>query len=299
MTQKLTESNISECQAKFNLSYHVPFAHWCQEMIGFEGKDVLEVGGSLPKEFVLDYLNVKSWSALEAPDFEVYLDRVASAAEGSKLGKVDYSAFGFTERELSNYNFFAGYIEELPPAYYQKYDLIFSIAAFEHIHKFPLALEKMFLALKPGGQLFSIFTPIWSAHDGHHLPPITEPNQGKTFNFQNSPIPPWGHLLMRPPELCRYLYQHTDKETADAITHYVYNSPHINRFFTEDYVEFINQSSFIVKRLEPIGLRKIENNTQQTLEKLYPGRTQFANNGILAILEKPQKEKPDIIILGY
>jgi len=292
MTQKLTESNISECQAKFNLSYHVPFAHLCQEIIGFEGKDVLEVGGSLPKEFVLDYLNVKSWSALEAPDFEVYLDKVASAAEGSKLGKVDYSAFGFTERELSNYNFFAGYIEELPPAYYQKYDLIFSIAAFEHIHKFPLALEKMFLALKPGGQLFSIFAPIWSAHDGHHLPPITEPNQGKTFNFQNSPIPPWGHLLMRPPELCRYLYQHTDKETSDAITHYVYNSPHINRFFTEDYVEFINQSSFIVKRLEPIGLIKIEKTTQETLEKLYPGRTQFANNGILAILDKPQKEKP-------
>jgi len=298
MTQKLTESNISECQAKFNLSYHVPFAHWCQQLVGFEGKDVLEVGGSLPKEFVLDYLNVKSWPALEAPDFEVYLDRVASAAEGSKLGKVDYSAFGFTERELSNYNFFAGYIEELPPAYYQKYDLIFSIAAFEHIHKFPLPLEKMFLALKPGGQLFSIFTPIWSAHDGHHLPPITEPNQGKTFNFQNSPIPPWGHLLMRPPELCRYLYQHTDKETADAITHYVYNSPHINRFFTEDYVEFINQSSFKVKRLEPIGLSKIENNTQQTLEKLYPGRSQFANNGILAILEKHPKQKQTSLFLA-
>ncbi|WP_333335946.1 methyltransferase domain-containing protein [Microcoleus sp. BROC3] len=264
-------------------------------MIGFEGKDVLEVGGSLPKEFVLDYLNVKSWSALEAPDFEVYLDRGASEREGSKLGKVDYSAFGFTERELSNYNFFAGYIEELPPAYYQKYDLIFSIAAFEHIHKFPLALEKMFLALKPGGQLFSIFTPVWSAHDGHYLPPITEPNQGKTFNFQNSPIPPWGHLLMRPPELGRYLYQHTDKETADAITHYVYNSPHINRFFTEDYVEFINQSSFIVKRLEAIGLIPIEKNTQETLEKLYPGRTQFANNGILAVLEKPENKKKENI----
>jgi glycosyltransferase involved in cell wall biosynthesis/SAM-dependent methyltransferase len=288
MTRKLTESNISECQAKFNLSYHVPFAHLCQQLVGFEGKDVLEVGGSLPKEFVLDYLNVKSWSALEAPDFEVYLDRVASAAEGSNLGKVDYSAFGFTDRELVDYNFFAGYIEELPPAYYQKYDLIFSIAAFEHIHKFPLALEKMFLALKPGGQLFSLFSPIWSAHDGHHLPPITEPNQGRTFNFQNSPIPPWGHLLMRPPELCRYLYEHTDKETADAIVYHVYNSPHINRFFTEDYVGFINQSSFIVKRLEPVGQIQIQKNTQENLEKLYPGRTQFTNNGILAVLEKPE-----------
>ena len=291
MTQKLTESNISECQFKFNLSYHVPFAYWCQQLVGFEDKDVLEVGGSLPEEFVLTYLRVKSWTALESPDFEVYLDRVASAAEGSKLGKVDYSIFGFTDRELSNYNFLAGYIEELPPAYYRKYDLIFSIAAFEHIHKFPLALEKMFLALKPGGELFSVFTPIWSAHDGHHLPPITEPNNGRTFNFQNSPIPPWGHLLMRPPELCRYLYQYTDKETADSIVYYVYNSPHINRFFTEDYVKFIDQSSFKVKRLEPIGIINIKKSIQENLEHLYPERIQFANNGILAILEKPQEER--------
>ncbi len=66
----LTESNIAECQAKFHLSYHVTFARICQDLVGFEGKDVLEVGGSLPPEFVFDYLHVKSWSAIETPDYE-------------------------------------------------------------------------------------------------------------------------------------------------------------------------------------------------------------------------------------
>ena len=277
MNKKLTEFNISECQAKFNLSYHILFAYWCQQLVGFEGKDVLEVGGSLPKEFVLDYLKVKSWSAIESPDYEVSLKEVGSSSQGSNLYNVDdYALLKFSNKNLLNYNFFAANIEDLPTDYHQKYDLIFSIAAFEHIHKFPIALEKMFLALKPKGQLFAVFSPIWSAHDGHHLPPIIESQQGRTFDFHDSPIPPWGHLLMKPPELCHYLYQFTNKKTADLITYYVYNSNHINRFFTEDYIEFINQSPFKIERIDLIGLVNVQKETQKKLEKLYPGRKQFS-----------------------
>ena len=287
--KKLIQSNIEECQAKFNLSYHVNFTHLCEQLVGFADKDVLEVGGSLPKEFVFDYLNVKSWTALESPEYENSIKEVSDCSLASSLGKItDYSNLRFDnkEKELGNYNFYAENIEDLPSNYYNKYDLIFSISVFEHIHKFPAALEKMFLALKPGGQLFAVFSPIWSTHDGHHLPLMTD-LQDRSFDFHNSPIPPWGHLLMKPAELCGYLYQFTDKKTADLITYYVYNSPHINRFFTEDYVEFINQSLFSVQKVEAIGLCEIDQVTQKTLEKLYPGRTQFANNGILAVLEKP------------
>ena len=42
----LKQEQIQECQSKFNLSYHVNFAHICQQLVGFENKDVLEVGGS-------------------------------------------------------------------------------------------------------------------------------------------------------------------------------------------------------------------------------------------------------------
>ncbi len=287
MNKRLTETNISECQAKFNLSYHVPYAYTCQQLIGFEGKDVLEVGGSLPKNFVLDYLNVKSWSAIETPDYEAALKEVGGLShEGTIIPNVnDVSKFGFHNRALEDYNFFLENVEDIPSEYYNKYDLIFSIAAFEHIQKFPIALEKMFFALKPGGQLFSMFSPIWSARDGHHLPNITD-KQGTTFNFGNSPIPPWGHLLMKPAEMCRYLYKFTDKDTANLIVYYVYNSPHINRFFTEDYIEFINESLFSVSRLDLTFPAIIEKETQLALEKLYPGRTKFENNGILLILEK-------------
>jgi tetratricopeptide (TPR) repeat protein len=287
MSKRLTESNISECQAKFNLSYHISYAHVCQQLVGFEGKDVLEVGGSLPTEFVIDYLNVKSWSAIETPDYETALKEVGGLThKGTVIRDInDYSSLGFKNRELSQYNLFLENIENLPPAYYGKYDLIFLIAAFEHIQKFPQALERMFLALKPGGQLFSMFSPIWSAPDGHHLPNITD-QEGNSFNFGNSPIPPWGHLLMRPTDLAQYLYQVTDKETAYLIVYYVYNSPHINRFFTEDYVDFINQSSFTVKKLDLTFPATIDQETQLTLEKLHPGRKNFQNNGILAILEK-------------
>ena len=289
--KKLTQSNISECQAKFNLSYHVNFAHWCEQLVGFADKDVLEVGGSLPKEFVFDYLNSKSWTALESPEYEESIKEVSDSSLASSLSKItDYSSLRFDKnKEIGKYNFFAENIEDLPSNYYDKYDLIFSISVFEHLHKFPAALEKMFLALKPGGQLFAVFSPIWSAHDGHHLPLMTD-SQGRTFDFHNSPIPPWGHLFMKPAELCRYLYQFTDKKTADLITYYVHNSPNINRFFTEDYVEFINQSLFSVQKVDGIGLCPIDEVTQKTLEKLYPGRTQFANNGILAVLNKPQND---------
>ncbi len=287
MNKRLTESNFSECQTKFNLRYHVPFAYWCQELVGFEGKDVLEVGGSLPKEFVLDYLHVKSWSAIETPDYDLALQEVGGSHHPSTIRNRNNSSQNMTfyNRKLGKYNLFLENIENLPSDYYEKFDLIFSIAAFEHIQKFPAALDKMFLALKPSGKLFSIFSPIWSAINGHHLPKITD-RQGRVFDYHDSPIPPWGHLLMRPSELCNSLYQVTDKSTANLITYYVYNSPQINRFFTEDYIDFFGNSSFYIEQLELIFADKISKNIQEKLQWLYPGRKHFANNGILAILDK-------------
>lgn len=288
MTTKLTEAAIAECQSLFNLSYHVPFAYRCQQMVGFENKHVLEVGGSLPRDFVFNYLRVRSWSAIESPDYESFLQDVKGTPhEGSVIHQQDnFSQLGFSDRKLEEYALFFAYIEDLPETHYEKYDLIFSLSAFEHIQKFPKALEKMYRALKPSGQLFSMFSPIWSAHDGHHLPNVID-QQGREFNFyKNNPIPPWGHLLMRPPELCQYLYQITDKETADLMTYYVYNSPQINRFFTEDYIAYFQQSKFNIQHIDLTFNAQIQPETQKTLERLYPGRSHFSNNGLLVILEK-------------
>jgi len=290
----LSETNIAECQSKFNLSYHVNFAYQCQQTIGFAGKDVLEVGGSLPEEFVLDYLQVRSWSAIETPEYDESLADVGgSPHQGTAFKDIirtDRASLGFQNRTLDRYNLFLGKVEELPREYFQKYDLVFSIAAFEHIHKLPQALEKMYAALKPGGKLFSMFSPIWSAYDGHHLPAITDKNGTQMTRAQNCPIPPWGHLTMRPPDLSRYLYRSLDRETADTIVYYVYNCDHINRFFSEDYINFIEQSPFRSLQVQPIFSSPLSPEMQQQLERLYPGRSQFSNNGFRVILERPLEE---------
>jgi SAM-dependent methyltransferase len=287
----LTQEQIQECQSKFNLSYHVNFAHICQELVGFENKDVLEVGGSLPHDFVFNYLGVKSWTGIETPDYEKSLQKTGGITHTGTIIKdiENISDYKFNSNPQGRYNFYLENIEDLPEEHYNQYDLIFSIATFEHIHKLPLALDKMFLALKPGGKLFSMFSPIWSAYDGHHLPNLVD-RQGRKFHFGDSPIPPWGHLLMSPPEMYSHLCQFTDKETANLMVYCIYHSPHINRLFTEDYLAYINQTCFTIDKIDLIFTNLIDSERKSKLEQFYPGRKYFQNNGILLIGSK-QEEK--------
>ena len=150
----------------------------------------------------------------------------------------------------------------------------------------PTALHRMYFALKPGGALFAYIGPVWSAHDGHHLPPIRN-KWGTVMDFHHSPIPPWGHLLMRPPQLYAHLHRHTDSEAAARIVNLVYHSDLINRLFTEDYVAFFNESRFDVKEITLASPANIPEDVQKRLEALYPGRKHFRNNGIIAVLQRP------------
>ena len=283
----LKPDQIKECQSKFNLSYHVNYANICQDLVGFENLDVLEVGGSLPPDFVFDYLGAKSWTAIETPS---YAESLAQASGLTHKGTIIPNIENATELKFRNhqnqrYSFYLENIEDLPEEYFEQFDLIFSIATFEHIHQLSAALEKMFRSLRPGGKLFSMFSPLWSAHDGHHLPEISD-RSGQQFNFGKSPIPPWGHLLMTRSEMAEYLYDRTDKETADKIVYFVYQSDHINRYFTEDYQAVINSSPFQTLRLDLTFHTYITNDIDKQLRYLYPRHKHFSNNGILLILEK-------------
>lgn len=177
----LRQEQIPEYKSKFNLSYHVDYVKICQDLVGFENKDVLEVGGSLPPNFVFDYLGVKSWTGIETPDYQQSLRETGGLThQGTIIKEIkNIEDFKYQNKQQEKYNLYLENIEDLPENFYNQYDLIFSIATFEHIHKLPLALDKMFYALKEGGKLFSMFYPIWSAHDGHHLPKIKDENRTK------------------------------------------------------------------------------------------------------------------------
>ena len=51
----------------YQLSYQLNYAIECDQLCGFAGKRVLEVGGCLPKELVIDHLGARQWLTID-PD---------------------------------------------------------------------------------------------------------------------------------------------------------------------------------------------------------------------------------------
>lgn len=284
--EALGAEQVKKLQEEFGLSYHIEYAALAERLVGFTGKRVLEVGGSLPERLVLDRLRAAQWTALE--EMEYWAETLSTghvlgtppAESGSKLRFSDV-----TPSAMQPYNLFYGRIEELPTALESQFDLVFSIAAFEHIARLPLALEKMRRALKPGGKLFTLFAPIWSSYNGHHLPEVVD-RAGKHWSFGNSPVPPWGHLIFRPAELLDLLSEKCDVETAREIVYFVYSSPHINRFFLDDYLEIVSRSGFGILQATPVFEMQVPESVQQQLEARYPGRRDFGHNGLLLVLEQ-------------
>ena len=280
----LTQDQIPALQQRFGLTYHLPYLFQGETMVGFQGMDVLEVGGSLPRELVMDILGANRWVSLEAMR---YWDEVGVGGGGTRPTEdlsrriQDISTFA----DLQPHTLLEGLVEDLPACMENSFDRIFSIACFEHIHTLGLALEKMHASLKPGGKLFTMFSPIWSAHDGHHLPNMTDAN-GKFWSAGKSPVPPWAHLLFSPAQMEAHLLTKTDRRTASQMIYNIYHNQHINRLFTEDYIEYIRQSPFEAENIQLTFPANIPPNIQQALEAQHPRKKHFANNGLLLVLAK-------------
>ncbi len=253
-------------------------------MVGLKGHKVLEVGGSLPRELVLDVLGAEQWVGLEAMR---YWDEVGEGGGGTRpTGDLSCRIQAIQNAEdMGRYALLEGLVEDLPTSLEGSFDRVFSIACFEHVHTLGLALEKIYSALKPGGKLFTMFSPIWSAHDGHHLPNMIDAN-GKQWSAGKSPVPPWAHILFTPAQMEKHLLTLTDRRTASQMIFNIYHNQHINRLFTENYIEYVQQSPFTVEQLQLTFPAKIPENIQKALEVRHPGKKHFANNGLLIILKK-------------
>lgn len=282
----MNEAYIDTLKHKFNLTYHISYLLFGDQKIGLTGKKVLEVGGSLPAGLVIGELQAEQWISLEEVDY--WTESLSTGNLQGTPPELEGERRPFSRAEpaqLQNHGVLFGRIEELPRALAGHFDCVFSIACFEHIARLPQALEKMHQALRPGGKLFTIFGPLWSSFNGHHLPEIKD-RAGNQWNFSNAPIPPWGHLTLRPMELFDLLCTRTDTETAREIVYFVYSSPHINRFFLDDYLEMARRSSFKVLEMTPIFPATIDPGLQLKLETMYPGRTNFDHSSLMMVLEK-------------
>ncbi len=263
--------------------YHLFNLENAERAVGIRGQRVLEVGGNLPREMVIDMFGAKQWIGVE--DFSHY-------DETSELGNVLRPTNVLVKlaeapdpAELPNYALASGKIEELPSTFEGKFDRIFSIACFEHITTLGFSLEKMWLALAPGGMLYSYFAPIWPSPIGHHLPRITD-SSGKTFSFTSSPIDPWAHLVMTPPEMFHHLRSHTDIKTASVMTFYIYNSSFINRLFVEDYEHFFRASKFSILHTQNIQTIEMPKGVEKILRARNPPYKIFNSSGMLVVLKR-------------
>ena len=192
----------------------------CQQFVPLRGLDVLEVGGALPASLVIDHLGCNSWTAIEAPSY----DEELGAANQFHRNDQDRE---YQQKHASSYRHLYLDIEAIPEEHFEQYDLIFSIACFEHINRLPQALRVMHRCLKPGGRLFTMHSPIWSAYDGiifpltcHH---VSNSQEIKNFQF----FGPWEHLLLKRCEAYKVLKQRFDSEFAEEVIYYAYNSDHI------------------------------------------------------------------------
>lgn len=270
--------NEQELSLKFKLDGHqIPYLLKAHELVNLEGKHVLEVGGCIPQELALTELGAKQWIANEYLD---YWSEIGSPLPTKDIFPISKSIY---QKHLA-YAILTGAIEDVPESYFNKFDVVLSIAAFEHIGKFPEAIEKMYRTLKRGGKLISIFAPLWSSHDGHHLPSVYD-ESGDEYSFSNNPLPPWGHLTMSRAEMYEHLTRKHSREFSQRVIYYVLNSNHINRYFFNDYEKIINESKFSRKSITPIFPREIPPEIQNDLHRRY-GPQDFVHNGMLVILEK-------------
>jgi len=171
------------------------------------------------------------------------------------------------------------------------FDLIVSSSAFEHIHELDRALAEMFRILKSGGYLFSHFGPIWSTSYGHHLWLMED---GRLYNYWNTPLPPYCHLLMPPAALAQHCRKRYGERLGPRISDYVYNSPEQNRLFYEDYERVVAASAFEVCVFKgydhaELAARYLPENLPDVLDNLkrkFPGRSHFGYDGITLLLRK-------------
>jgi SAM-dependent methyltransferase len=236
--------SLEELRERFGLTYHVTYLDRAAREGFVRGQRVLEIGGSLPEGLVIGHYEATSWTAVDyrsayssalaggttvAPQVEVLREHSSPAAEGAHA-------------------MFDGDAASLPSSFETAFDVVFSLATFEHIGDVPKALERIYAVLRPGGHLVAQIGPVWSGLRGHHVFPghlahLAPDYAQKTGDLFDRMIP-WQHLIMGPPEMRAWLTHRYGAGYAEACVDWIYESPRINRLYFEDYRTLFEDAGF-------------------------------------------------------
>jgi SAM-dependent methyltransferase len=132
----------------------------------------------------------------------------------------------------------------LPQAFAEAFDVVISIATFEHIADLSKALREMHRVLKPSGVLLAQVGPLWSGWRGHDLFPGHLDRDHRKSDDLLQRLIPWQHLLMEPDDLYRWVASLHGAEFAGRFVPWVYDSPRLNRLFYDEYRELFDRVPF-------------------------------------------------------
>lgn len=238
---------------------------WVQEaldlgerLVGFHGKDVVEVGGAVPQQAALG-TGATSWRA---------------------------SLLNATPTQDGAYQIDKANARELPYAD-ESCDVVFSSCAFQHIDQLDVALAEVRRVLRPGGSFVTSFAPIWSCAVGHNL--WERDDQGAPICFDQAVLPAWGHLLLTPEELRWYLGVVFSPSVARRAVSQIFENPYLNRVFDADFRRFFKSSGMSTSGMRPMPAWNGGEPTQamrSVLEAMYPGGSDFAVPGYVGTLTK-------------
>ncbi|EIJ44031.1 glycosyltransferase [Beggiatoa alba B18LD] len=188
----------------------------------------------------------------------------------------------------------------------ESFDLIFNIAAFEHIHDFQIAMREMSRLLKPNGMIYGYFGPLWSSAIGHHLwfeynghwMRFTEPDSYAHL------LRPYDHLRLDKATFFAKLAKQWGEKFAQALTYQVYENPHINRYTYADYLRFFHESGLTLRLCRNVGAISIDAELAETLANELPDGQQidFTCSTLEVLLQKTKNtvsnstQQTDLII---
>ena len=98
-----------------------------------------------------------------------------------------------------------------------------------------------------GGILYSYFTPVWSASNGHH------------WSYFESGLPAYIHLNLTHMEFIEWCNTELglSSEEVEIHAHQIYKSTRINRLTPKEWNKIFTDTSFNILALNEIGQRNI------------------------------------------
>tara|TARA_B100000674_G_scaffold499410_1_gene545139 strand:- start:5053 stop:5946 length:894 start_codon:yes stop_codon:yes gene_type:complete len=216
----------------------------CYHNVGLRGEYVFELGGCLEKSFVEECIKPEGWHSVTSDIYDVdYQYNIDETSRPSIENTVNKSRNYYK----SNLGILEYYNQHSLHNSDRKFTRVFSVAAFEHLKLPSLMIEKAYEMCKQGALLYSYFTPVWSAVNGHH------------WSYFPMILPPYIHLSLSHNEFIEWCRNELkmDLGESEIHAHQIYKSTRINRLSPREWNRVFENMSFRILALNLIGQKDL------------------------------------------